>query len=120
MYTLGLDTIAGAKLLQVKFGLAAAFQPDQAVMHKDERARFSGASGGAAIIRHPGDRHPLAVPLDALSLPPEEQGNAAKRVAARANARQAQSAPDRSGLVVPAEVGWLSRDHPQRRPMLRP
>jgi hypothetical protein len=73
MYTLGLDTIAGAKLLQLKFGSAAAFQPDQAVMHGDHRARFIRVSGGAAVIRRCGDSHAIAVPLESVSQPPETQ-----------------------------------------------
>jgi hypothetical protein len=73
MYTLGLDTIAGAKLLQLKFGSAAAFQPDQAVMLGDHRARFIRVSGGAAVIRRWGDSHDITVPLESLSQPPETQ-----------------------------------------------
>ena len=73
MYTLGLDTIAGAKLLQLKFGLAGAFQPDQAVMHGDRRARFIRVRDGAAIIRRSGDSEPVAVPLETLSHPPETE-----------------------------------------------
>jgi len=73
VYTLGLDTIAGAKLLKLKFGSAGAFQPDQAVMYGDRRARFIRASNGAAIIRRSGDSHPLAIPLETLSHPPEKQ-----------------------------------------------
>jgi hypothetical protein len=52
MYTLGLDTIAGAKLLQVKFGRAGVFQPNQAVMHGNRRARFIRITNGVALIRH--------------------------------------------------------------------
>jgi hypothetical protein len=52
MYTLGMDTIAGSKLLQLKFGATGAFQPDQAVLHGDQRARFVRISDGAAIIRY--------------------------------------------------------------------
>ena len=73
MNTIGLDTIAGAKLLQVRFGSSGAFQPDRAVMHGDRRARFIRMSDGAAIIRHWDDSHPVAVPLESLSLPPADQ-----------------------------------------------
>src|SRR5437763_13832380 len=72
MYTLGLDTIAGAKLLQLKFGTASAFQPDQAVMYEDRRARFIRMSDGAAIIRHWGDSQPIAVPPETVSIPTRE------------------------------------------------
>ena len=72
MYTLGLDTIAGAKLLQLKFGVSAVFQPDQAVMHGDRRARFIRMSDGAAIIRHWGDSQPVAVSPETLSTPARE------------------------------------------------
>lgn len=120
MDSLGLDTIAGAKLLQVKFGAAAAFQPDQAVMHEDRRARFIGARDSVAIIRYSADRNPIAVPLEALSLPAEEQDYSEAPAHARADARQAGAAPHRSRLVVRPEMGRLSRHHPQRRAGLRP
>jgi hypothetical protein len=48
MYTLGLDTIAGAKLLQLKFGSFGAFQPDQAVIHG---ADAPGSSASATAQR---------------------------------------------------------------------
>jgi hypothetical protein len=70
-YTMGLDTIAGAKLLRVKFGAAAAFQPDQAVMHEGHRARLIRVSRSDALIRRCGDSRALAVPLDSLSQPPQ-------------------------------------------------
>ena len=70
MYTLGMDTIAGAKLLQLKFGSAGLFQPERAVLHEGRRARFIRISDGAAIIRHWGDGKPVAVPPETLSLPP--------------------------------------------------
>jgi hypothetical protein len=79
MYTLGLDTIAGARLLQVKFGSSGVFQPEQAVLHGDRRARFIGMSDGAAIIRHWGDSHPIAVPPETLSLPHGEEAPASPR-----------------------------------------
>jgi hypothetical protein len=79
MYTLGLDTIEGSKLLQVKFGRSSLFQPDQAVLHGDRRARFVGMRGGVAIIRHCGDSHTLAVPLETLALPPDEAAPAVPR-----------------------------------------
>ena len=107
--TLGLDTIAGAKLLQLKFGPAGAFQPEQAVLHGDRRARFIRMSDGAAIIRHSGSNHPVAVALETLSLPPGE----------RDDARPAGAFPSRSrpGLL----AGRRFPRHPaQRRPPLRP
>jgi len=120
MDTLGLDTIAGAKLLQLKFGRAADFQPDQAVMHGDRRARFIRVKNGAAIIQHWGDSHAVAVPLEALSIPVEKPRHPPTRAPAGANVRQAGATPRRSRLVVRTEIGWLARDHPQRRPVLRP
>ena len=117
MYTLGLDTIAGSKLLQLKFGPSAVFQPDRAVMHGDRRARFIRISDGAAIIQHWGNSHPVAVPPEALSLPPEKQQYPALRAP---DALQAGPTSHRPRLVVRAEMGWLPRHHPQRRPLLRP
>jgi hypothetical protein len=108
MYTLGLDTIAGAKLLQLKFGASGVFQPDQAVMHGDRRARFIRVSDGAAIIRHWGGSQPVAVPTETLSLPPEKP-----------DARQVGTAPNRLRPLVRAEMGRLPRRHPRRR-QLRP
>ncbi len=79
MYSLGMDTIAGAKLLQLKFGPAGVFQPDQAVIHEGRRARFVRISEGAAIIRYCGDSRSLAVPPETLSLPPDEAEPTAAR-----------------------------------------
>jgi hypothetical protein len=111
--TLGLDTIAGAKLLQLKFGSAGAFQPDRAVMHGDRRARFIGMSEGSAIIRHCGSSHPVAVALETLSLPPAEEAH----VAARADPRLAGTL---SRLRLRTDMGRFRRNHPHRRPLLRP
>lgn len=72
METLGLETIAGSKLLQLKFGPSGVFQPGQAVMHGDRRARFVRVENGAAIIQHWGDSHTVSVSLESLSLPPEK------------------------------------------------
>jgi hypothetical protein len=69
MYTLGLDTIAGAKMLQVKFGTAGAFQPGQTVLHKERRARIIRISADTAAIRYWGESDHVAVPPEALSLP---------------------------------------------------
>jgi hypothetical protein len=77
MYTLGLDTIAGAKLLQLKFGASGVFQSDQAVTHGARRARFIRMSDGAAIIRYWGDSQPVAVPPETLSTPGREAALAA-------------------------------------------
>jgi hypothetical protein len=118
MYTLGLDTIAGSKLLQVKFGSSAAFQPNQAVMHGDRRARFIGVKNGAAIIQRWGDSHALAVPLDSLSLPPEKQHYPALRARSGTDAHQAWVTPNSRRQA--RAGGWLPRRHPQRRPVLRP
>jgi hypothetical protein len=68
MDTTAMDTIAGAKLLRARFQ-SRGFQPDQAVMHGDRRATFIRMDDGAAIIRHWGDSHAVAVPPDSLSLP---------------------------------------------------
>ena len=109
MYTLGLDTIAGAKLLQLKFGASGAFRPDEAVIHDDRRARFIRISEGAAIIRHWGDSHPVAVPPETLSLPPARRPDRAVRVT-----------PSPPRRVVRARVGWLPHHHPRGRQPLRP
>jgi hypothetical protein len=61
-----MDTIAGAKILQARLQ-SRAFQPDQAVMHGERRATFIRMSDGAAIIRHWGDSHAVAVSSDSLS-----------------------------------------------------
>jgi len=111
MYTLGLDTIEGAKILQLKFGLAGVFQPDQAVMHGDRRARFVRISDGDAIIRRWGDSHPITVPLETLSLP--APADARERVAPPMPTPQRQPSAR-------AEMGRLLRRHPRRRPLLRP
>jgi hypothetical protein len=88
MYTLGLDTIAGSKLLQVKFGRSGDFQPDAAVMHGDRRARFIRVTDGTAIIRNWGDSRPVAVPLAALSLAPANTHGRSLHLPARAATRQ--------------------------------
>jgi hypothetical protein len=121
MYSLGLDTIEGAKLLQLKFGSLGVFQPEHAVMHGDRRARFIGSSDGVAIVRHWGDSHPVKVPPESLSLPPAEQDYPALPAAAGADARQAGSASsNRRRPVARTEMGRVPRHHPQRRPPLRP
>jgi hypothetical protein len=109
-----LDTIAGSKLLQLRFGRAGDFQPDQAVIHEDRRARFIGVSDGAAIIRYWGDARTVAVPLESLALPSANEDDLASRVPAVARARNA--AADRTRLVRRPRLGWF----PQRRPALRP
>lgn len=63
-----LDTIAGAKILEERFQ-SSAFRPEQAVVHANRRATFIRMHGGAAIIRHWGDSHAVAVPPESLSLP---------------------------------------------------
>jgi hypothetical protein len=120
VYTLGLDTIAGSKLLQLKFGPFGVFQPDQTVMHGDRRARFIRISAGAAVIQHLGNSRPDAVPPESLSLPPKEPRCAALPAPAGAAARQGGPASDRSRLAVRAGWGGLPRHPAQRRPPLRP
>lgn len=107
MNSIGLDTIAGSKLLEVRFGRAGVFQPEQAVMHGDRRARFIRMSDGAAIIRYWGDSRPVAVPLENLSLPPAKEDDPTPRARAGGKGRQ-------------AGTGWLPRRHPHRRQPLRP
>ena len=68
-----LDTIAGAKLLQVRFGSSLILQPDQSVLHGDRRARFVRMSNGAAIIRYWGENHVVAVPPESLVPPGEHE-----------------------------------------------
>ena len=111
MNSIGLDTIAGAKLLQLRFGPAGVFQPEQAVMHGNRRARFIRVSDGAAIIRYWGDSRPVAVPPQTLSLPPAKQPDPALRAPAGAEPRKAGSAV-RPWLGVRAEVGRLPRPRP--------
>jgi hypothetical protein len=120
MYTLGLDTIAGAKLLQVKFGRAGVLQPNQAVMHGNRRARFIRITDGVALIRHWGSSNPVAVPLEALSLlPPEKQRSAALRPPAGAEAHKTDATPW-PRRVGRADMQRAPRLHRQRRPLLRP
>ena len=120
MYTLGLDTIAGAKLLQLKFGSFGAFQPDQAVVHEGRRARFIRISDGAAVIRHCGGSDTITVPLETLSLPPEEQERPALRAAGGTDARRAWSSAHRPGAGVRAGMERRSHRRPHWRPLLRP
>lgn len=120
MDKLGLDTIAGARLLQLKFGSAGAFQPDQAVMHGNRRARFIRIHKGAAVIQHWGDSHAVAVPFERLSVPPQKQPYPALRAPAGAIARETGTGSRQRGPGVRAETGRLPRRHPQRRPLLRP
>lgn len=120
MYTLGLDTIAGSKLLQLKFGSAGVFQPDQAVLHEARRARFIRIDDGAAIIRHWPDGEPVAVPPETLSLPPATQSYPVRRAPARAAARPAGATPNRARPAVRADLGRRPRHHLQRPRLLRP
>ena len=69
-YALGMDTIAGAEILQLRFGLAGASQPGQAVLHDERRARFIRIREGGAVTRHCGDGTRVAVPPETLALPP--------------------------------------------------
>src|SRR5262245_9548218 len=119
MNSIGLDTIAGAKLLQLRFGPAGAFQPDQAVMHGNRRARFIRVKNGAAVIQHWGDSHAVAVPLETLSLAPTKPRHPPQGAPVGAEARQTAVTPNRRRLVARARAERLPR-HSQRRPALRP
>lgn len=118
--TLGLDTIAGAQLLQLKFGAAGVFQSDQAVLHGGRRARFIRISNGAAIIQHWGASHAVAVPIETLSLPPERHRSAALPASAGVSAHEARITSRERPALIRSKAGWLPRHHPQRRPMLHP
>lgn len=120
MNTIGMDTIAGSKLLQVRFGLSGVFQPEQAVMHGNRRARFIRMRDGAAIIRCWGESRSVAVPPDTLSLPPAKQRQPARRAPVGTDAREAGASTNRPRLGVRAKVEQLPRHRPQRRPLLRP
>ena len=61
-----MDTIAGSKILQARLQ-SPELQPGQAVMHGERRATFIRTHDGAAIIRHWGDSHAVAVPPESLS-----------------------------------------------------
>ena len=67
-----MDTIGGAKLLQMKFGSSFVLQPDQSVMHGERRARFIRMSDGAALIRYWGENQAVAVSPENLSLPGDD------------------------------------------------
>lgn len=120
LYTLGLDTLAGSRLLQVKFGSVPAYRSDQAVMHGDRRARFIGIRNGDAIIRHWGDHDPVAVPLETLSFPPAKQPYSALRAPGEVAARRARQNPTRPREAARTEVERPPRHHPHRRPLPRP
>lgn len=117
MYSLGLETIAGSKLLQLKFGSAGLFQPDQSVVHGDRRARFIRVYDGTALVRHSGDSSPVRVPLDALSLPAAEAGWS-RRPPPATVANRPGSAPLERQLVRRTRTRWLPGHHP--RPILHP
>jgi hypothetical protein len=68
----GMDVIAEARIPQYRFR-SVAFRPDQAVLHGDRRATFIRMNDGAAIIRHWGDSHAVAVCPESLSLPPTKR-----------------------------------------------
>lgn len=95
MYTLGLDTIAGSKLLQLKFGPSGVFQPEQAVMLGERRARFIRVRDGEAIIQPWGAAQPIGVPPETLSLPPANENYGSPQPPARAAARRAGAVPSR-------------------------
>lgn len=112
MNSIGLDTIAGAKLLQLRFGPAGAFQPEQAVMHGDRRARFIRVCNGAAVIRYWDDSRPIAVPLETLSLPPTKQSDLALCAPDGPGARKLGSSAGRPRLTLRAAIGRLPRARP--------
>jgi len=118
MYSLGLETIAGSKLLQLKFGSAGLFQPDQSVVHGDRRARFIRVDDGAALVRHAGDSNPVVVRLDALSLPSPQAECSRVRPHVRTDARPNGAPFERSQLVSRGRMGWLPGHH--RRPLVHP
>jgi hypothetical protein len=79
-------------------------------MHRDRRARFIRISDGAAIIRHWGDSHPVAVQPETLSLPPAQVNPSAPRLPARAKTRRAAVPPRRRRLA--GRTGPLPRHRP--------
>ena len=113
MYTLGMDTIAGAKMLQVKFGRVGAFQPEQCVMHEDRRARFIHVSEGAAVIRHWDDSDPVTVAPETLSLPDTKSLGPTGAAPVRARSRPTPPRVDVDGA-------WLPCHHRRRRRLPRP
>ena len=117
MYSLGLETIAGAKLLQVKFGSAGRFQPDQSVVYGDRRARFVRMHDGAAVVRHPGASSPVTVPLDALSLPTPEPDSSRRRPPVDVATRPSSEPLERQ-ISRRTRVRWLPSH--QQRPMPHP
>lgn len=114
MDSIGLDTIAGSKLLQLRFGAAGVFQPEQAVIHGDRRARFVRVSNGAAIIRYWGDSRPVAVPPETLSLPPGKQRDS------RLPAHAGVGADARKSRVPSAGRGFAFERGTGRLPRARP
>jgi hypothetical protein len=97
MYSLGLDTIAGAKMLQVKFGTAGAFQPGQTVLHNERRARIIRLSAGTAAIRYWGESDHVTVRPEALSLPPTTSHDSAPRASKGAHSSLPARQLDRYG-----------------------
>jgi hypothetical protein len=57
-------------MAQMTVDSIAVLCPEQPVMHAGRRATFLHMSRGAAITRYWGDSHAVAVPPEALSLPP--------------------------------------------------
>jgi len=67
----------------VVMGSIAVLCPDQPVLHAGRRATFLHMSRGSAIIRYWGDSHAVAVPPEALSLPPPpSRARSTRRLAA--------------------------------------
>jgi hypothetical protein len=90
------------------------------VLHEDRRARFVRMHGGAAIIRHSGDGEAVAVPLEALSVPPVTSHDSAPRASAGAAFCHVGPGPIRVRRLSRAEVRWLPRHPFPRRPIPLP
>jgi len=69
-------------MTQVAMESIAILSPDQPVLHAGRRATFLHMSRGAAIIRHWGDSHAVAVPPESLTLPPTRAARSLRPLAA--------------------------------------
>jgi hypothetical protein len=66
-------------MAQVAMDSIAVLCPEQPVMHAGRRATFLHMSRGEAIIRYRGSSHAVAVPPEALSLPPPRDAARSRR-----------------------------------------
>jgi hypothetical protein len=66
---------------------------DQPVLHGRRQATFLHMSKGAAIIRYWGDSHAVAVPPEALSLPPMKRAATSRRPLAAGDEPMARERP---------------------------